>query len=110
VGAAEDSGVVGRQPCQRSGGTPDESSQVTAVCVDLAVGSALLDLQKNTHNSLGHSGGDQVGFQFLWGDVPVLNLGPSRSRNRFGHVIHGEARWVEPGHICSYGSDSATTY
>jgi hypothetical protein len=31
------------------------------------------------------------------------------TRSRFGHVIHSEARWGEPRHMCSYGSDSATT-
>src|SRR5262252_5324603 len=30
--------------------------------------------------------GDQVCLQFLWGDVPVPNLGRSRPRNRFGNV------------------------
>src|SRR5215472_19316179 len=101
--------AIGHHTCQRRPSPPDESSQVAAVRIGLAAGSALLDLQKKTHTSLGHSGGDQVCLQFLWSDVPVLNLGPSRPRNRFGHVIHGEARWGEPGHMCSYGSDSATT-
>src|SRR5215469_8367898 len=53
--------------------------------------------------------GDQVCLQFLWGDGPVLHLGPRSPRNGFGHVIHGAARWGEPGHMGSYGSDSATT-
>src|ERR1700722_16650214 len=91
-------GSSGYHLCQRGGFPSDEAGQVVAVGVDVAAGGAFLDPHDEGGVVYAHAGGDEDVPQFPWRDVPVLKVGSGSSRDRLGHVVHGECRTTQLVH------------